>query len=170
MHPLQVVVLLCTLQYCIEYSSAVSIFQPRMSGSKHKSRGDVAGTAKKRQVMIMETKVKVTERVERGEKMVDVAHSYNMNHSTIGTILKNKDKIMEHVKSAVPIMLTIMLKHGKVMEEMEKLLSMWMQDQHQHRVLLSLMLIREKAKNLYKDLKKKHGEKSEGAYFNASRG
>ena len=33
--------------------------------------------------------------------MVDVAH-YNMNHSTISTILKKKDKIMEHVKSAVP--------------------------------------------------------------------
>ena len=26
-HPLQVVVLLCTLQYCIEYSSTVSLFQ-----------------------------------------------------------------------------------------------------------------------------------------------
>ncbi|XP_066879268.1 putative CENPB DNA-binding domain-containing protein 1 [Kogia breviceps] len=141
-----------------------------MSGSKHKSRGDVAGTAKKCQVITMETKVKVTERVERGEKMVDVAHSYNMNHSTIGTILKNKDKIMERVKSAVPIMSTIMLKHGKEMEKKEKLLSMWMQDQHQHRVLLSLMLIQEKDKSLYEDLKKKHGEKSEGAYFNASHG
>ena len=53
--------------------------------------------------------------------MVDVAHSYNMNGSTISTILKNKDKIMEHVKSALQMMLTIRAKkHGKVMEEMEK--------------------------------------------------
>ena len=44
--------------------------------------------------------------------MVDVAHSYNMNRSTISMILKNKnkDKIMEQVKSAVPMMATIMLK------------------------------------------------------------
>ena len=50
-----------------------------------------------------------------------------MNHSTIGRILKNKDKIMEHVKSAVPRMSAILSKkHGKVMEEMEKLLSVWM--------------------------------------------
>ncbi|TEA42510.1 hypothetical protein DBR06_SOUSAS25010007, partial [Sousa chinensis] len=64
-----------------------------------------------------------------GKKIVDVAHSYNMNHSTIGTILKNKDKIMEYVKSAVPMMLTIISKkHGKMMEEKEKLLSVWMQD------------------------------------------
>ena len=45
-----------------------------------------------------------------------------------------------------------------------------MQDQHQHRVLLSLMLIQEKTKSLYNDLKKKHSEESEGASFNASHG
>ena len=43
--------------------------------------------------------------------MVDISHSYNMNHSTISsTILRNKDKIMEHMKSAVPITLTIISK------------------------------------------------------------
>ena len=40
---------------------------------------------------------------------------------------------MEHVKSAVPMMsTTISKKRVKVMEEMEKLLSVWMQDQLQH--------------------------------------
>ena len=93
-----------------------------MSGSKCKSSGDVAGAAKNYQVLM----------IERGEKMIDIARSYNMNRSTIRTIVKNKDKIMEHVKSAVPIMSTIISKkHGKVMEEVEKLLSVWMQDQHQ---------------------------------------
>ncbi|XP_044275311.1 tigger transposable element-derived protein 1-like [Varanus komodoensis] len=142
-----------------------------MSRSKHKGSGDVAGSAKKRQAITMETKVKIIERVERGEKMIDVARSYNMNRSTISTILKNKDKIMEHVKSAVPMLSTIISKkRGKVMEEMEKHLSVWMQDQHQHRVPLSLMLIQEKAKTLYEDLKKKHGKESEGASFHASHG
>ena len=56
------------------------------------------------------------------------------------------------------------------MEEMEKLLSVRMQDQHQRWVLLSLMLIQEKAKSLYEDLKKKHGKESEGTSFNASHG
>ena len=35
-----------------------------MSGSKRKSSGDVAGTAKKRHAITMETKVKIIERVE----------------------------------------------------------------------------------------------------------
>ena len=101
--------------------------------------------------------------------MVDITRSYNMNHSTIGTILKNKGKIMEHVKSAVPMMLTITSKKcGKVMEEMEKLLSVWMQNLHQCQVLLSLMLTQEKANHLYEDLKKKHGKESYVASFNAS--
>ena len=56
------------------------------------------------------------------------------------------------------------------MEEMEKLLSVWIQDQHQRRVPLSLMLIQEKTKSPYEDLKKKHGEESEGASFNANHG
>ena len=103
-----------------------------MSESKRKSSGDIAGTAKKRQAITMETKVKIIERVEQGKKMVDVACSYNMNCSTISMNLKNKDKIMEHVKSAVLMMSTIISKkHGKLTEEMEKLLSVCMQDQHQ---------------------------------------
>lgn len=66
--------------------------------------------------------------MEKGEKMVDTAHAYNRNHSTTGIILNNKGKIMEHVTSAVLIMLMIILKkYGK---EMEKLLSVLMQDQH----------------------------------------
>ncbi|XP_067566187.1 putative CENPB DNA-binding domain-containing protein 1 [Pseudorca crassidens] len=139
-----------------------------MTRRKHKSTGDVAGTAKKHQTITMETKVKIIEKVERGEKMVDITHSYNVNHSTIGTILKNKHKIMEHFKSAVPMMLTIILKKcGKGME-MEKPLSVWMQDQYHRRVPPSLMLIQEKVKSLYEDLKKKLGEESEGASFNAS--
>ncbi|TEA28395.1 hypothetical protein DBR06_SOUSAS20310028, partial [Sousa chinensis] len=60
------------------------------SRSKRKSSSDVAGTAKKHQVITMETNVKIIERVERGEKMVDIACSYNMNRSTIGKVLKNK--------------------------------------------------------------------------------
>ena len=55
--------------------------------------------------------------------MVAITHSYNMNHSAISMILKNKDNIMKCVKSAVPIMTTIRSKKdGKVMEEMKRLL------------------------------------------------
>ena len=48
--------------------------------------------------------------MERRKKIVDVAQSYNINRSSIGMILVNKDKFMEHVNSSVPMMLTLILK------------------------------------------------------------
>ena len=50
--------------------------------------------------------------------------------------------MMEHVKSAVSVMSKIISKkHGKSDGEMEKLLRVYMQDQHQCCVPLSLMLV-----------------------------
>ena len=51
--------------------------------------------------------MKIIETVGQGEKRVDITHSNNMNCLTISTILRNKDKIMEQMKSAVLKMLTI---------------------------------------------------------------
>ena len=48
---------------------------------------------------------------------------------TISMILKNKDKIMEHIKSSGPMRLTVTEeKCGKMMDVMEKFLSVWLQD------------------------------------------
>ena len=44
----------------------------------------------------------------------------------------------------------------KVMEEMEKYFSVWMQDQYQR----PAQLIQKKAKSLYEDVKKKHSKES----------
>ena len=78
-----------------------------MSRSKHKSSGNAAGTAQKCQAIMMETEVKLIEKVGQGEKTVGIACSYNMSHSTVGMVLNNKDEITEHVKSAVPIISTV---------------------------------------------------------------
>lgn len=54
--------------------------------------------------------------------MVDIPCSYSMIHLNIGKILVNKDKIMEPVKSAVPMISIIM---AKKWEDMEKLLKVF---------------------------------------------
>lgn len=47
-----------------------------------------------------------------------------MNCSTLGTVLKHKDKIMARAKSAVPLESTpTSEKHDNVIEEIQKLLS-----------------------------------------------
>ncbi|KAG9474251.1 hypothetical protein GDO78_004520 [Eleutherodactylus coqui] len=139
-----------------------------MSGAKRKGSGD-AGISKKRQAITMQTKADI-KRVERGE-ISDVARSYQMNRSTIGTILKSKDRIMEHVRRSVPMHSTVISKkRGKVIEELENLLSIWMEDCHQKRKPLRLMLIQEKALSLFEDVKTKYGEEAADVTFTASHG
>ena len=88
--------------------------------SKKRQASDVSGSAEKRQVILMETKVTIINKLNSGEKIVNVARTFNMNHSIVGTIYKSKDRIMEHVKSAVPMQSTIICKkRGKLIEETE---------------------------------------------------
>ena len=66
----------------------------------------------------METKMKIIEIVEEVKKMVGIGHSYNMNCLIITMILKNKDLIMKHVKCAILMMPTTILK--KCRKEMDR--------------------------------------------------
>lgn len=65
----------------------------------------------------METKMKIIEIVEQVKKQVGIGHSYNMNCLIITMILKNKDLIMKHVKCAILMMPTTILK--KCRKEMD---------------------------------------------------
>ncbi|XP_039605684.1 tigger transposable element-derived protein 1-like [Polypterus senegalus] len=56
------------------------------------------------------------------------------------------------------------------MNEKERLLILWLADQHQRHIPVSLMLIQEKAKRLFQAIKSKKGEGSESEEFVASRG
>lgn len=142
-----------------------------MVGEKRKANDDGGSGGKKRQAISLETKVAIIKRLDGGDRMVNVASSYNMNRSTIGTIYKNKDRIMEYAKNAVPMQSTIISKRrGQLFEEMERLLAMWLEHQSQSRVPLSLMLIQEKAKSIFEDLKAKAGESAADESFIASHG
>ena len=44
----------------------------------------------KRQAISMETKVVITKKLDSGEKMVNVPGTFNMNRSTVGTIISMK--------------------------------------------------------------------------------
>uniref|UniRef100_A0A8C3FTN0 HTH CENPB-type domain-containing protein n=1 Tax=Chrysemys picta bellii TaxID=8478 RepID=A0A8C3FTN0_CHRPI len=56
------------------------------------------------------------------------------------------------------------------MENMERLLSVWIEDQNQRNIPLHLLVIQAKAKSLYNNLKRVQGEGSQTEMFTASRG
>ncbi|XP_061561390.1 zinc finger protein 391-like [Phycodurus eques] len=129
-----------------------------MPNAKQKASDD-SGTAKKRKAISMETKVAIIQKLESGEKVANVSRLYNRNRSTICTIYKNKDRIMALVEHSDPMKSTIISEQrGKLIGEMEKLLSTWIEHQRQGEAPLRLRLIKEKAKSLFEDLKVKAGE------------
>ncbi|XP_045101357.1 tigger transposable element-derived protein 1-like [Portunus trituberculatus] len=155
-------------QFLCHNSLYLCIIPSKMSGVKRKINGEASGSAKKRQAITLEVKMDIIKRLEKGEKMSDVARKFNMNRSTVGTIIKNKEKIVEHGKSAVPMQSTIISKkRGKVIEEMEKHLGIWFEDCIQKRKHLCLMMIQEKALSLFNELKAEYGE---DVSFTASHG
>ncbi|XP_051789736.1 tigger transposable element-derived protein 1-like [Erpetoichthys calabaricus] len=103
---------------------------------------------------------------------MNISHALSLSRSTAATIIKDKDRILEHVKGSAPMKSTMITKHRSgIMIEMERLLILWLEDQHQRCIPVSLMLIQEKAKRLFQAKKKSEkGEGSESEEFGASMG
>ena len=94
-----------------------------------------------------------------------------MNESTTRIVIKDKKRIIQHVKSAAPMQSTITSKRrGHLIEEMENLLQTWIEDLHQQHIPISLMLIQEKALSPFEDLKRKNPNNVAEPSFNVSHG
>ena len=98
-----------------------------MVGEKQKASSE-SRNVKKQQDISFETKVAIIKKLDAGEKMVNVAQMHYMNHLMIGTVYKQKDYIMEHVKSVVVVQFTIISKRGNFIKKIEKLLGIWLKN------------------------------------------
>lgn len=99
-----------------------------------------------------------------------IARQSGMSHSTIATILKNRNKVVEALRGSASMKATRLTKirEGPI-SDMEKLLMTWIEDQMRQRVPLSTMMITAKARSLFAMLKEKAGP-SYNVEFNASSG
>ena len=78
---------------------------------------------KSRKSIDLELKMKVISQYEGGKKVSTIANDLQLSHSTVSTILKDKDRIREAVKNCVPIRSTILTKQRQgPIHEMKKLL------------------------------------------------
>ena len=132
-----------------------------------------APALKRRKSITMEVKLEVIKRAEKGEGVNSIGKALGFSHSTISTILKDKCKILEHMKGSTPMQSTmISKKRTGLIVEMERLLMIWLEDQNQRHIPVSLALVQEKARCLFNDIKARRiasgVECNED--FNASRG
>ena len=76
--------------------------------------------------------------------MNQIGRSLGHSSSTGATILKDKERIIEHVKGSAPMKATVVTKQRSgLIIEIERLLVLWREDQNQRRILVSLMVIQE---------------------------
>lgn len=122
-----------------------------------------------RKTIDLEMKMKIINDYEAGKKVKGIARDLNLAHSTISTILKDKDRVKEAVKSSTGFRAIIPRQRKGLIHEMEKLLSVWFDDQIQNRMPISLSLIQAKARNIFETLKAHEGEESTQT-FTASHG
>jgi hypothetical protein len=86
--------------------------------------------------------------------------------------VKEKGKIKQHVRNSGNVSLKIIsIRRGAAMEEMERSLTLWIEDEHQKNIPVSLSIIQSKALSLYDDWKRRLGEsEADSPEFQASKG
>ncbi|KAM4045427.1 tigger transposable element-derived protein 1-like [Anomaloglossus baeobatrachus] len=140
--------------------------------ASHKRKADFDTCAsKKRKAITMEVKVDIIRRSDKGETPTEIGRSLGLSRSTVVTIIKDKDRILEHVKGCAPMKATVITKQRSgLIIEMERLLVLWLEDKNQRRIPVSLMVIQEMARRLFETLKRQKGEGSESKEFVVRRG
>lgn len=85
-----------------------------------------ASVASKRPCRAIDLEMKLN---EGGNSVMGIAYQLGMSHSTIATILKNKNKVVEAVKGSASLKTTRLTKiqDGPV-SDMEKLLMTWIEE------------------------------------------
>ncbi|XP_045139357.1 tigger transposable element-derived protein 1-like isoform X2 [Portunus trituberculatus] len=139
-----------------------------MSATRMVAKGGVA--KKKKDSISIELKKKIIEKHEVGGLRVrDIAKLYGRPSSTISTILKKKEEIKKlDVAKGITV---ITKKRPKLLENVEKLLLVWINKKQSKGDTVSEGITCAKAKALYMDLvRKTPGASSENQAFKASRG
>ncbi|XP_003418168.1 tigger transposable element-derived protein 1 [Loxodonta africana] len=142
-----------------------------MPGKRSLNPTVIPSAKRERKAITLDIKLEVLRRFEVGEKLSQIAKALGLAVSTVATIRDNKEKIKASSRIATPLRASRLTRHrSAVMENMERLLSVWLEDQSQRNVPLSVSIIQEKAKSLFDDLQREQGESSQAEKFNASKG
>ncbi|XP_028656937.1 tigger transposable element-derived protein 1-like [Erpetoichthys calabaricus] len=123
-----------------------------------------------RQRPTIELKKEIIAKYERGMRVSDIAREYGMSKSTISTILKKKEQVKEaNVSKGMTI---ITKQRPQIIDEVEKLLLVYINEKQLEGASISEAFISEKALQIYEDLKKKTPQTSalSDFVFKASRG
>lgn len=122
-----------------------------------------------RKSLALNTKLEVIRRFEEGQRAVDIGVALGLAPTTVRTIRGNAEKIKKSIQNVTSVNATkISRSRSDTMEQMEQLLAVWIENQVQKHMPLSLGVIQAKAKKLFEELKQNVDGNEET--FTASRG
>ncbi|XP_031819975.1 tigger transposable element-derived protein 1 isoform X3 [Sarcophilus harrisii] len=157
--------------YSVELLRDVDMDQASLRAKRSLSEIDSRRTKRDRKAINLHIKLEVLRRFAAGEKLSRIAKALGLSTSTVATIRDNREKIRASSLAATPQVATKLTRsRSLVMENMERLLSVWIEDQNQRGVPVNVSTIQDKAKSLFQDLKREQGQSAEAETFGASRG
>ncbi|XP_069937083.1 tigger transposable element-derived protein 1-like [Cherax quadricarinatus] len=125
---------------------------------------------KSRKPLTLSAKLEMIKLSEQGMSMAEIARKLGLARQTVSTVVNNKEKVLQEVKSATPVTTKVIRKRDNLIADMEKLLMVWIDDQTSHKVPLSRAIIQSKALSLFNSMKAERGEEAAEDKFSASRG
>ncbi|PNJ12332.1 LOW QUALITY PROTEIN: CENPBD1 isoform 1 [Pongo abelii] len=139
-----------------------------MPGKTPTDAAVIPSAKKERKAITLDLKLEVLRRFEAGEKLSQIAKALDLA-ITVATIRDSKEKMKASSRIATPLRASRLTRHrSAVMESMERLLSLWLEDQSQPNAPLSAAIVQKKAE--FDDLQREHGEGSQTERFHASKG
>ncbi|CAK9814436.1 Putative CENPB DNA-binding domain-containing protein 1 [Anthophora quadrimaculata] len=128
-------------------------------------------TRRKRKSMSLDMKMRILNRLEEGEKPTAIAKAYGINESTVRTIKKRKESIRSSVASGtLSSSQCSSYTRNPIIENMEKALMIWMDDNMQKKIPMNSLMIREKAVHIFNRLKGRASSIDKMDTFSASKG
>ena len=126
-------------------------------------------SAKKRKTVCLDVKLQVIKKHERGMRSTHIARFYDLHESTVRSILKNAHIYKEKACSAGAISQPTR-NRSVTMLNMERLLSIWIEDCIQKRIMVSTSGIKQKALSLFASIKESTPNANNNEKFSASNG
>ncbi|GCC33616.1 hypothetical protein chiPu_0012086 [Chiloscyllium punctatum] len=131
----------------------------------------IVGGDRKRKAITLEEKLGVIKRFERNERTCDIARATGIKESTLRTIRDNAEKIKASCIAGTSLSASKLVRsRPKELEEMERLLCVWLEDQLKKQSGTSFIAIRQKALSIYEGLRNKAENPADVPAFSASSG